>query len=183
VKQIFAVGLIVAGLLVAMALPAFSQSPGSIDVLVTPEVLSVSLGLTDIDYDSLPMSASDGTRSVASSPAISVTNTGSVTADLMIQGSDAQPSNQADATWTLSCDPSDLGTVAQDQFVHRFVLSPNDFNSSSAKALCPDSPQDLASNLAPQTGSVDFRLQINMPTSTTGYSQRTSTVTVTAMKH
>jgi len=179
-KQILLVALGVFGLFAASSLPAFSQSPGTVDAKVTPLVLSVNLSQASVDYGSMPLSLDDGTRTIAASTAIGVTNTGSVTANLMIRGSDAEPANGADATWTLSCDPPEQGTVAQDQFAHRFVKTPGDF--TSAQALCSDSDKTLATDVVALTGSIDFRLQMNMPTASTGFSQRTTSVVVTAVQ-
>ena len=177
-KQLVFVTLISAVLSGVLLLPAFSEGD-SLDAKVTPLVLSVNITQTEVQYGSLPLSTDDTNRSTDGSANLTVTNTGSVLADLLIRGSDAVPA-VGDTTWTLNCSPATVGTVGPNQFVHRFVRLPGDFNS--AEALCSASDKILVEDIAALTGSIEFRLQMNMPTASTGYSERTSNVIVTAVQ-
>jgi hypothetical protein len=183
VKQLVLVSLIALALLGLLALPAGSQTPDtdSLDVSVSPlVVLGVNITETQFDYGELALSPSDQIRTIATSPNLTVTNTGNATVDLLIQGSHAT-SSTGDTTWTLNCTPDGvMGTVGLNQYVHRFytVLG----GGGTAQALCPDTDKTLQAGVA-SNGFFEFKLQMNMPTGTTGFSQRNSTVTITAVEN
>jgi hypothetical protein len=146
---------------------------------VTPLVLSVQMtGPTAINYGALPLSIADDTRTQAISPTLSVKNTGSVQADLMIHGSDA--TNGIDTDWLLDCSDSTRGVVGSNQFAHRFETG--SLSDATAQALCSGSDKLLTANVA-VGGETQFELQMNMPTASTGYGLRTTSVTVVAVSN
>jgi hypothetical protein len=162
---------------IALLMPAIADD--EVDATVTPLVLAVNVNPTSIDYGALAPSPANDDRTQAVSEILTATNAGSVAVDLMIRGSDAVPTVDTEATWTLDCSPADRGTVSADQFAHRYRVTP--FDDATAQALCSGSDKTLASGVAP-LGTSDFVLQMNMPTSTTGFSLRTTTVTVIAVE-
>ena len=180
IKRLIVPG-VVAGLL-AMGLTMPIGADNSITTTVTPLVLSVSVDQTSVQYGSLPLSPDNIDRSVGLSQVINATNHSSVTANLQIKGSDATPTDGNDSTWTLDCSPATTGTVGTDQYVHRFALGGSYDFVSNGKAMCPVAYTALASGLeANGAGMIDFKLQMNMPIASDGYSQRSSTVTVIAV--
>ena len=169
---------LVISLAALLYLPAGADD--TVTASVTPLFLSAEIvGNSTIAYGPLPLSLMDDTRTQAESETITVKNASSVQADLMIRGSDA--TNAADAPWILDCLDSgtDRGTVGDKRFAHRFGLDP--FDDAFGKALCSNVDKMLALDVPVQT-SVDFDLQMNMPTSSDGYGQRTTTVTIIAVE-
>ena len=183
-KQFLLISLISSVLIGALVLPVASQSPDTLDVLVTPEFVSVTVTGGPVDYGSVPLSMADDSRSTAVGGPITATNTGSVEVDFRIHGSDATSAVAGNSTWTLNCD-SPNGLVGADQFVHKFGKNstlPFDFDAAGS-VLCPQSQsaKDLLLGVTPGAAT-DFVLQIAMPTSTTGFAQRTSQVIVVAVQ-
>ena len=161
----------------ALLMPAIAD--GEVDATVTPLVLAVNVSPSSIDYGALPPSPANDDRTQAVSEVLTATNAGSVAVNLMIRGSNAVPAVGTETTWILNCSPADRGTVSANQFAHRFRATP--FDDATAQALCSGSDKTLASGVVP-LGTSDFVLQMNMPTSTTGFSLRTTTVTVIAVE-
>ena len=183
-KKLALVSVLVAALFGALAVPALSQTSDTIEVTMSPQLLlSVIIDQEAVDYGTLALSPSNASRTQMPSFTVSVRNTGNAPTNLVIAGSDAT-STLGSNTWVLNCDPADMGTVGMNQYVHRFWESTASVND--AQALCSDSDKELATDVQPWTEqnniSVGFRLQLNMPTGTTGYGERTSTVTVTAVQ-
>ncbi|HEX5369594.1 MAG TPA: hypothetical protein VFY10_09295 [Dehalococcoidia bacterium] len=163
-----------------LTLPALADS-NTVSVSVTPMVVAVNVSPTSIDYGTLALSAADDSRMTAVSGNVAVKNTGSVAADFKIRGSDATPLNPNDATWTLDCSSS-TGLVGLNRYVHRFSTSnPADF-VGGGNTLCSDKDTMLSANI-PVVGETDVTFQMNMPTDSTGYSARSSTVTVVVSAH
>lgn len=164
----------------ALSLPVFADS-NTVNVSVTPMVVAVNVNPTSIDYGTLALSTADDSRSKAVSGQIAVTNTGSVAADYKIRGSNATPSVGTEATWTLNCTGT-TGVVDVNQYVHRFTtMGASDFDIGGGNTLCP-TDKTLATNQN-TNGELDVTFQMNMPTGSTGYSSRSSTITVVASAH
>jgi len=170
----------VAGL-IAAALTMPIGADDEIVTTVTPLVLSVNVTPGSFDYEELEFSQDDSTRSKAESDIFTVTNTGSVSSDIEVRGSDATPEVLTEATWEMDCSPAGLGTVAANQFVHRFAFGDSPNFSGGGTALCDDSNKNLATDVI-VGGSFGFGLEMNMPTSSTGLSERSTTVTVIAIQ-
>ena len=163
-----------------LTLPVIADS-NTVNVSVTPMVVAVNVSPTSIDYGTLALSAADDTRTTAVSNQVAVSNTGSVAADFKIHGSNATPSNGVDATWTLDC-TSTTGVVGTNKYAHRFsTANPADF-IGGGDTLCPSTDKTLATNI-PSGGESDVKFQMNMPTGSTGYSARSSTITVVVSAH
>ena len=139
---------------------------------VTPQNIAVSLSASTVSYGVLDLSTSDGDRVTAFSGTFTATNDSNVLANFTIKGTDTNNG------WTLNFSPADVGTVAADQFVHRFDAN-TVFGDGTAKALST-SVQTLGSAI-PVNGTQDFVLQMNMPTaSANAAAEQSSTVTVVA---
>jgi hypothetical protein len=175
--------LVAFALLAALSLPALADQTATVTATVTPNVVkSVSLDVTSVAYGTLNTSASDNNRTTALSSVITATNNGNTIEDLYIRGTDATAAVQNDSNWTLHCDPLDSdidGTVGLNQYVHRFYVGTT-FTHADARTICTISDQKKIANDIAVLGTVSFILQLNMPTATTGFSQRTMTVTVMA---
>ena len=167
--------------IMAVALTMPIGADDSISVSVTPLVLSVSADVDTVNYGTLAYSTDNSSRSTEESPLITVTNNGSVASHIDLRGANATAQVNGQDNWTLSCDPNGLGTVAMNQFVHKFGAGAvGDFNGSGIFTLCSDSSKRLASAVDPQ-GNADFTLQFAMPTGTNGFGPRASSVTVIAV--
>ena len=166
-----------------LALPALAADTGTVAATVTPLlVLSVSLDVTNVAYGTLATSPNNTSRTTGQSAVITATNNGNTNEDIRIYTGNATPADGAHATWILNCDSNDVdpdGTVAANQYVHRFdKAAPLD--SGDALTICTNAAQKVISSALAPTGSHQFVLQLNMPTSTTGFSQRSMTVTIVA---
>jgi hypothetical protein len=181
VKQLVLVLVIAAALFGVLTLPASSQTGDSLDAVVTPFGVAIQIDETEIDFGTLDLSPADDDRIHGESAVVTVVNVGSAPADLSISGSHAAPSTLGQAQWTLDCS-SESGQVGANQFVLQFAL--DDLSGiqwdSAGKSLCPGPTKALQSGVMGDGGEVDFRLRMAMPTSTDGFSARTSTITVTA---
>ena len=170
IASICILGLV--GMVVGVAVLAGTEEP--ISATVTPKLVSVSVSPTTVNYGTLALSTSDGSRTTALSGTFTATNGGNVTETFNIKGTDAT----GGTTWTLDYSPANTGTVGNDQYVHRYDEGAS-FIGGEAAALST-SYLTLKAGVA-ALGTADFVLQMNMPTGTTGYGQRSSTVTVQAV--
>jgi hypothetical protein len=179
VKQLVLVSLIALALLGLLALPAGSQTADGVDAVVTPFGVAIRIDDESVNFGTLSLSNDDTDRTTADSPALTVHNDGSAAADLMIQGSNATAEALGDAEWILDCSDQN-GMVGTNQFVLLYALDIDPLDWASAgHSLCPGSTKSLQAGVA-GGGNTVFLLQMNMPTGTSGFSARTSTVTVTA---
>jgi hypothetical protein len=169
--------------LLSIAVLALLTAPALADnvvsATVTPGVVSVSVNPTNVDYGVLTLSESDLTRTTKLSSDVGATFTataGTLPIDLFITGAHATATGEPN--WSLISSPSDIGAVAINQYVHR-VDEGATFNSSQAFALST-SPIALAADV-PASGSKQFVLQMNMPTTgSNANGVRSTTVTLTA---
>ena len=178
-KRLIVPGIVAGAIAVALTMPIGAED--NITTTVTPLVLSVNVTPGSFDYGELEFSQDNSTRSKASSDSFTVMNTGSVASDIEIRGSDATPEVITETTWEMDCSPAGQGTVAANQFVHRFAFGDSpDFGGGGA-ALCDEANKVLATDVI-VGGSFGFGLEMNMPTSSTGLSERSTTVTVIAVQ-
>lgn len=173
-KKILA-GLALLSLVLGVAVPVWAaEDTAEVGVTVTPGVVSVTVLPASVDYGTLALSTSNVERSTAESATITATNEGTVTEDFTIKGAN---SNSTD--WTLSSSPDATGTVAADQFAHRFDEGAT-FTDGEAATLDNTAYKELKSGVT-AAGSVEFVLQMNMPTSdSTHKGAQSTTVTVLA---
>jgi len=165
----FLSGLGILSLVLMLAAPVLaSQHEGSVSATVTPQIIAVSVLPADVAYGTLDLSASDVSRTTAESVTITATNDGNVNEDFTIRGSDSD-------NWTLDFSPADTGTIAVNQFVHRFDAGAT-FTPAEAAAL-DTTGKSLATNVVT---TADFVLEMNMPLSGSTSGLQTTTVTVVA---
>jgi len=173
----FLASLGILSLVLALAAPVLAaEDTAVVSATVTPSVVAVSISPTSVEYGILALSTSDTDRSTAESETITATNDGNVTSDFTIMGSDA--SGMLTTNWTLSSDPPEKGTVAADQFAHRFDEGTT-FNGVEAAALDSTAYKPLKAGIT-DAGTADFVLEMNMPTSSTDSETKSTTVTILA---
>ncbi len=154
--------MLVVGMILSPAV--FAAGEATVTCTVTPELISVTVNPTGVDYGILGNSAN------ATSGVITATNNGNVAEDFDIRGANATSGTD---TWTLA------GSVGADQYMHEFGLG----SSPSTFTALATSGQDLANNIAASVGTQDFKLKIWTPSSSTGSGQYNTDVTVLAVKH
>jgi hypothetical protein len=159
--------------------PTLSPTPtgeGEAQVSATVTLQSISVTIaegypTAMDYgvmapgtEAIPATYTPGTYSY-----LRVENNGSVAEDLLIKGADATCGT---GTWTLAATPG------ANQYSHLYGIgqSPVSYTPLSTSA------STLGSNVA-AGGTVDFKLKIQTPTSSTVYGQYSTTVTILAVAH
>ena len=185
-KQLFLIALVVVSLSSVLALPALSDTPDTpLDTKVTPLLVSATIHGGPVDFGTVGLSTSDADRSTVEAGPVTVENTGSVNTDFQINASDATSSVGGNTDWTLNC-ASPNGVVAANEFVYKFGVSsfPASFDFDAAgETLCPvgGTARNAGSAIAPG-GTKDIVLQIAMPTSSTGYAERTSQIIITALQ-
>lgn len=169
-KQKIAAAIGAGALLVGSFLPVLAATEGAVTATVTPQIVAISVAPPTVDYGTLDFSATDISRTVGLSGTITVTNDGNVNEDFAIKGDNS-------TNWTLDSSPANTGTVAIDQFVHRFDADAT-FTDGTANALST-SNQSLGVGVA-SSATQDFELQMNMPLSGSVTGVQTTTVTVQA---
>lgn len=128
----------------------------------------ISITLTSdgsIQYGTIPSSTSKNTIQVSDTQTIQ--NNGSSTINLVIKTSNATGGTQ----WTLGSSPGN------DIFVKEFSTNSG---SNWTQFTTVDTYQSLSSSVTP-TSSVNFDLQITVPSVTTDYQQKSITITVMAV--
>jgi hypothetical protein len=135
-----------------------------ITATVTPKLLSITVSPTSVDYGVLPLGGK------GTSGTITVTNNGTVNANLEISGTDATAGS---GTWELV-----TSGPLTDQFSHKFKLT-----SASQYVFIPrDTTTTPSTGVAPGEG-VGFTLQLDMPSAINGtYEQYTTTVKIKALE-
>ena len=162
--------LAVVGVAVGVGVQADEYTAG-VDCTVTPGIISVNLSTLTVNYGVLALSTSDTVRSVAESATITATNNGNMISDFTVKGSNTTGGTNP---WTISSDPADYGAVNSDQFAHRFDEG-STFVTGEAAALSSSAYKTLEDDVA-ISGTVNFILQMNMPTSSTDTSNTKSTI-------
>jgi hypothetical protein len=162
---------IMAILAMALAVPALADNENEEEITctVTPgPVVSVTVFPTSVDYGIVDLGSS------ATSVEITATNNGSDTENFQIKGADAT-GGVGDTAWTLS------DAVSENQYMHEFAKPTYPAEGSHAGwTALTTTYQELATGI-PAGGTQRFKLQIWLPTSTTGYSERSTTVIILAV--
>ena len=173
-------------LIAASVLPVFAQNTGAVTATVTPQNISVTVSPASVAYGTLALSQSNTNRTTAPSALITATNNGNVAENFNIKGSDATGGTSA---WVLNDAPDNtlndgtaIGTVAVNQYVHRYDnTTGGSFNTLEARPLNNTNYKPFASGVA-VNGAFNLVLQMNMPTGSTDASaQKSTTVTVLAV--
>lgn len=155
----------------SLSLLLFAPSVGAateatVTATVTAQNVAVSVSDGNVTYGTLALSATRSTLPAEENEMQTATNDGNVTSDLSIKG-------QNSAAWTLGA------TQGANQYFHKFCNdTANDCSTppTSYTALTTNY-QTLATGVA-ASGSIDFQLQIGLPTSTSSYAQQSVDVFV-----
>jgi len=160
------IGLI---LLVAVFSSGVVLAGETVTCTVTPKVIAIEVTPGLVDYGVLDLGTSKSTLDFEPAKTLTAKNTGSVDEKFEIRSSDASGTT---TPWTLVT-ASSIGTNA---FAHQYkggaATDWTDFESSSTTKI-------LKASVA-KDETVNFDLQILMPTSTTDSGEKTITVTVLA---
>jgi len=151
-----------------LALPVLAAPEESVEVRVTPSLVSVSLSESTLDFGAVGLDQEEEHPT-----AVVATNNGSVDEDLEIKGSDAEYSGTPSNTWALS--DSDNGA-------DQFMLKVSKDSGWTDVINLSNSYKDFQSNLAVDAGQ-SFRTKILMPTSTSVYGEHTARIYVLATEH
>ena len=164
-EVLVALGIVVI-LAIGLAPPAFAAQEVGITCTVTPQSVSVTVNTTSIAYGVVDVSQT--------SSEIVATNNGNAAENFNIKGANATGSG-GDTTWTLST------AVGANQYMHEFAKPtyPTAGTHTNWTSLTT-TYQPLAASIAP-SGTQLFKLQIWTPSSTTGYGQCSTTVTIQAV--
>jgi len=154
--------MVIATSTAVFAVPVIREVPCT----VTSNTLSVLISGGPVEYGVL---STGGSADTTNGDTLTVTNDGDEIATFQIMSSDAIYSSGTD--WTLSSSTGD------DEFVHSFSTSGEDPYSWSPLT---NSYQTLATSVD-ISGSINFDLKIDMPTSVTDYEEHIITVTVRAV--
>lgn len=147
----------------ALALPISAAEESTVNATVMPILISLNVSPTAIGYGSKPLGATNVTPD---SLPIAVTNTGSVDEKFLIRGAPT-------ANWTLAA------TAGANQYVHKFSLQSGGTYTTlttTNQTLFPTTP---GQGVIP-TGSLDLFLRMDLPTSSTVFTQQTASVTIVA---
>ena len=149
----------------ALVSPAFGAPEESVEVRVTPTLVSVSLSLSSVDLGTVAL----GQEEEASQVPVA-TNNGSVVIDLDMKGTDATCAGSN--VWTLSNSGNGSDTfmlkISKDSDWEHGVIN-----------LSSTAYTDFLEGLSRGAGQ-GFHVQITMPTSTGDYSEHTARIYVLA---
>jgi hypothetical protein len=168
---LLALSVCVSALVVAFILPVFAldQDQEPIAVTVTPKLVAISVSPTTVSYGTVSL----GVGKTAPSDSITVTNSGNVAEDFDIEGDNA---STAGGMWSLV---SGSGSPGANQFKHSFNLGPSyDDPFTALTSGFSNFVDDVAAS-----GTQDFKLKIEMPSSTSVYGQYTTKVELLATEH
>ena len=183
-KKLALISVLVAALFGVLATTIHSEDSDSLDVKVVPLVVAVRIPAEDslVDFGAMALSVDNDNRTSDESSGLNVFNDGSVAVDLLIQGSNAVTTTGGHSNWTLDCSDPLRGAVGVNQFALRYAPGMEPDWAQVGKSLCSSEGKTLATGIQAGGGQAQFELEMNMPTGTTGYSERTSTVTITAIQ-
>lgn len=153
-----------------VALSPFVYAATEVSVTATVTAQNVSLSVADgnVSYGTLALSATRSTIASEENEMQTVTNDGNVAEDIDIKGQDS-------AAWTLA------GTQGANQYFHKFC---NDTDLDCATpgtnyTALTTSYAAMDTSIA-ASGTVDFQLQIGIPSSSASYTQQSVDVSVQA---
>ena len=169
-KRILSIALVLT-LAMALIIPAVAIAATDsqvVNVTVTGELVSITVGPGAVAYGALAAGASeDTTLATGTDETQTVTNTGTVAVDLTIASSDAAGTTP----WVLAASTGILDEYTHEASIDGFT-TPISLPSAASYVT-------LAGGVA-ALGTQDFDLRITMPTSITDYGAHTIVVTVLA---
>lgn len=137
----------------------------TVTATVTLQNVSVTVSDGTVAYGTLAASSTEDTTSGNLNDSQTATNNGNITEDLNIKGQDS-------GDWTLA------GSVGADQYKHDFCITTCD--STPSWTALTTSYQTLQSSVS-ASGTQDFDLRMNTPSSSTSYTSQSVDVTVQAV--
>jgi len=165
-----AVALLVLALPVVSVGKAFAASTGTVSATITPQNISVSVSDGSVAYGTLGLSSSEDTTTAGVNDSQTATNDGNVTEDFNIRSTDAT----GGSAWTLGATPG------ADQYAHSYCTSNCD--ASPTWNNMTTSYSSLATGVS-TSGNQLFDLQIETPTSSSDFVQKSITVTIQAVQN
>jgi myosin-crossreactive antigen len=136
----------------------------SLSATVTVQNISVTVTDGSITYGTLSTSGTANTTATGVDDSQTATNNGNVTEDFDIKGADT-------AAWSLA------GSAGSENYAHNFCTS--DCDGDPSWTALTTSYQALATSVS-TSGTQEFDLRINVPTSTSTYTEQTAQVWVLA---
>lgn len=173
----FLAGLGILSLVLLAAAPVFAAEAGPITATVTPQLVSVTVDVSNVGYGTQNLSTTDNTPT--GDPEITATNNGNVAENFTIKGDDATDGSNI---WTLS------NTAGADAYVHKFNNDTGTYPDSSSVAL-DKAGKSLSTSVSGGSscttfctggGSEAFKLRMDTPASTSSFAEHSTTVTVVA---
>lgn len=147
----------------------FAASTGTVAATVTAQNVSITVGDGTIAYGTMATNASKSTVFADLNDAQAATNSGNVTEDFYIKGSNS-------ANWTL-----DTANSTTDHYIHKYCKA-SDINclapATNYTALTT-SDQVLATGVA-ASGFKKFELQLTTPQTSSVFTSQSVDVTITA---
>lgn len=165
------IALVTLGLFLGSGVLVTVKAADEATVTATVTVQSVSVSVSDgsVSYGTLAASGTQSTLAAGVNDMQTATNDSNVTAALNIKG-------QNSANWTLA------GTQAADQYFHKFCNdTDNDCTSTSSNYTALTTNYQTLKASVSSTGTVDFQLQVGVPSSSTNYSSQSVDVIVQAV--
>ena len=165
-KKILLVSLI-SVFAVVCTLPTSASDPAEITATATPELISIKIAggyPSSVDYGVLDLGWANAAPT--GDPVLRVENNGNVQEEFKIKGADATAEG---STWELS------DVQGSKKYVHKFGVG----SSPSTYTALNKTGSTLVDDINPDS-TQDFKLRIEMPSSTDSYEQHSTTVTVVA---
>jgi len=145
---------------------------GNVTATVTVQNVALTVSDGDISYGTLAAGGTYSTISTEADEMQTATNTGNVTEDFNITGDDVSTG----CSWTLAA------TQGSEQYFHKFCNdTDNDCDTPPTNYTALTTGYQALGTGVATSGTVDFQLQIGVPSSTSCTDEATVTVTVQAV--
>lgn len=146
-----------------------AATTGTVTATITAQNVSIQVTDGSIGYGTRVLSATRSTLPSEANDMQTATNNGNITEDFNIKGQDS-------AAWTLA------GTQGANQYFHKFCNDTDDDCTTppTSYTAMTTSYQALDTGIT-ASGTVDFQLQVGLPSSTASYTEQSVDVIVQAV--
>lgn len=147
-----------------LALPATADDNKTVNAMVTPKIIALTVSSASLQYSSRGVGTSDN---IPTPVKITVTNTGTVSEDFQIRAGASTPGGWTPVT----------GSPGANEYRHRIDNS----SGGSFSGALTTTNQGFANSVA-VAGTAEVFFKLDMPTSTTSFAEQTLPIVITALE-
>ena len=165
-RKLALLALLVCSIGTVLALPATADDNKTVNAMVTPKVISITVSTTTLQYGTLSVGS---TNNIPTPASVGVTNTGTAPIDIQVRAANSTPGG-----WTPA------NTPGANIYRHEIDTSSTSSGGTFDGALKTTAEDIYNDVLAGQLKSIFFRL--DMPTSSTSLDEQTLPIVITALE-